>query len=68
MSTYRQPDGTEILVCDTCGKDPDGATPDLSKAVKFDLTAEMLAAGFPVGTRVDVRDTCPACNREKPKP
>ena len=68
MSTYRLKDGNEIIVCDGCGLGEDGAKPDLEGAAKFDLTAEMLAAGFPAGTSCDVQDWCPDCSAKRKEP
>lgn len=65
MSTYRRQDGTELLVCDGCGNDDTGTKPDLTGAVKFDLTAELIAAGFPQGTSADVKDWCPQCSTSR---
>jgi len=64
MSVYRKADGTEILVCDECGRSEDG-TPVDSTTTKIDFTAEMLAAGFPHGTELSVTDTCPACSKDQ---
>lgn len=64
MSTYRKPNGDEVLVCDTCGCGEDGTRPDLTGANKFDLNAELAAQGFPFGTTIEVRDTCPACTKK----
>lgn len=66
MSTYRK-GSEEILVCDGCGVDETGSKPDLTGFVKFDLTAELRAAGFPQGTAATVTDTCPACTAKRSK-
>lgn len=62
MSIWRKPDGEEIVICDGCGLAEDGTRPDLSHLVKLDLTAEMLAAGFPNGPALEVKDLCPECS------
>lgn len=63
MAVYRKPDGNELLVCDGCGIAHDGTRPDLSAMTKVDFSAEMIAAGFPEGTALNVKDHCPACNK-----
>lgn len=66
MTTYRNKDGAEIVVCDTCGIDYFGDKPDVSLLTKVDFTAEMMGLGFPDGTKLDVTDTCPDCEAAKP--
>lgn len=65
MTTYRFPDGTDVLVCDGCGLDAYGEKPDLAGAEPLDLTAAMLLYGFPPGTKVDAKDWCPKCDPPK---
>lgn len=67
MTVYRKPDGDEIVVCDTCGISTEGDKADVSKLTAVDFTAEMLAAGFPQGTALSVKDTCPDCEAKRKK-
>lgn len=62
MTTYVLKSGEEILVCDGCGKDHDGQTPDLADAKPYDFTAAMLSAGAPIGTKLAIKDYCPKCD------
>lgn len=63
MTIYKTKSGEEVVVCDDCGRTEDHLHPDMSQLTKVDLTAEMLAAGFPQGTELNVKDQCPACTR-----
>ena len=62
MSIYRKADGSELVICDGCGIAADGTRPDVNRLEKVDLTAWMLAVGFPAGTKLNVEDHCPDCN------
>lgn len=62
MSIWRDQAGNEVTVCDTCGITGAGwFIHDATGFTKVDLTAEMLAAGFPQGTALECTDTCPDC-------
>jgi hypothetical protein len=62
MSIWRDAAGIEVLACDTCGITENGwFIHDADGFTQVDLTAEMLKAGFPQGTELVRRDTCPSC-------
>lgn len=65
MSIWQDAQGNCVVVCDTCGITETGwFIHDTTGFVQVDLTAEMLAAGFPQGTKLQCRDTCPDCNQK----
>ena len=62
MSVYRNKvTGERETVCDGCGISTLGIKLDPNEWEKVDLTAEMMRAGFPEGTALDVMDSCPDC-------
>ena len=63
MSIWKDLAGNDVIVCDTCGITERGSH-DKTGLAKIDLTAGMLAQGFPQGTELECRDACPACTLE----